>query len=370
MNRAKPSADMLSAVLRAAPDAIIRIDRAGIIVDFLGRAVAMFGYQPGEIIGEPISRLMPDAVGKEHDGYIDAYLETGERKLPDFGRRLQAVHKDGHIFPVEIALSEMATGDALSFVGIVRDVSKRSDSEVHLAELNERLALSTTSNALGESASTMAHDLSQPLTAIANYSDALDIKLARMQGEEAKQLRALAQKSGDQARLCGEIVKRIRRTLVKQDFDPELGDFHETVRQSVESVSKGFGTHGVELLVKRSGDTGAAYFDRIQLHQVIANLLSNALTAVKGADTKRIIVESIISDGHARLRITDTGSGVPDVRKREIFEAFVGDGLSGLGLGLAVAKRIATAHSGEISVEDGVGCGTIFTFSFPINSAS
>ena len=354
------------ALLKAAPDAILRIDRTGKILSFLGKAEAVFGYTAEEVEGGPVEVLMPETHARQHQSYIETYLETGERKLPDFGRRLQARRRDGKLIPVEISLNQMGEGESVQFVAIVRDVTRRVKDEARLQQLQTMKEAVGLQNALAETAATLAHELNQPLTAVANYADAIEIKLEQSDAGDKEALTMLARKTGDQARLCGDIVKHISQTLSRSVFQPEMTSIHDTVRQFASTVEGQLSAQDVEFVITHEGHDIPVQIDRAQIYQVLGNLVTNALEALSDADIKQIKIISLVTDTHIELSVSDTGKGVPDDRKQAIFESFITDSLIGLGLGLSVAKRLAHAHSGKVWVEDNPGGGAVFKLSLPI----
>lgn len=356
---------VFEALMRAAPDAIIRIDRHGYILDFAGRSEDLFGHGAADMVGQHVSRLMPEPHAGRHDAYVDAFLQTGERRLPDFGRRLEAVHRDGSVFPVEIALSELVGDDTVEFVGIVRDISRRVMRERELESMREALEHASRQSALGELASMIAHELNQPLTAITNYMDAMELRLAGLDSADADTLRELARKAAGQARLGAEVIRRTRRMALKGETEARADDFHAAVREAIELISKTPSAAGVNLTFERTGHQEPVVFDRVQIQQVVLNLASNALRALAGDDQPALHIASHVGEDHAQIVVEDSGPGIPDGEKEKIFEQFYRKREGGMGLGLAVVSRIASAHEGEISVSDRPEGGAVFVFRIP-----
>jgi two-component system sensor kinase FixL len=272
---------ILQAILNTAPDAIIRIDHKGVILGFLGAAESMFQYSENEIVGERVERLMPDLHADQHLDYIEAHLANNAGELPHRGRRLQAVRRNGTAFPVEIALSEIDDEGQVQFVGTVRDLTRRVADEKRIGEMQARLEHASRNSALAELSAQMAHELNQPLTAVANYMDALELKLARLQVVEVNDLISLASRAGNQARLAGGIVSRLRQTLVHPDVDVEPGDFHDAVAQVMTALIASIGAEDIDISIEHLGEAREVSFDQVQLHQVLANLVSNALKALE-----------------------------------------------------------------------------------------
>lgn len=356
---------VLEALTGTAPDAIIRIDRKGVVLDFLGRAEDLFGYEASEIVGQKINRLMPERHAERHDDYIEAFLRSGRRKLPDFGRRLQARRKDGSLFPVEIALSEIARQKSTEFIGIVHDISERVARESEIHDLRDALDRAARQSLLGELAAIIAHELSQPLTAIANYMDALELRLSRLDVAEKDELTDLARRAGAKARLGGEIVRRTRRMTLRGDSEREENDFHSAIGEAVALVSRTPEAQNVLIELHREGGSGTAIFDRVQIQQVVINLMTNALRAVEGCAERHVSITSRVGTSHVELIVEDSGPGIPEADRPRLFERFFTRHREGLGLGLAVVKTIADAHFGRIELDDAPGGGARFRLILP-----
>ncbi len=356
---------LLNAVVDAAPDAIIRIDRGGTILDFAGAAEGMFGWTRTDLIGGPVSRLMPAPHAARHTAYIEAFLKARERRLPGVGRRLLACHKDGHLFPVEIALSELEGPDDVEFIGMVRDISEREAREAEMDAMREALDAAALHSALGEFAATIAHELNQPLTAIANYMDALELRLAAPDEASLAIARALARKAAGQARLGAEIIRRTRRMTLKGETETRPDDFHGAVAEVLALVRKAAATRGVEVRHLVEGERTPAAFDRVQVQQVVTNLATNALRAMADSEERLLVVTTRETADSLQLVVRDTGPGIDEIDKARLFERFFRRSHNGMGLGLSIVRRIAHAHGGEISVDDAEGGGAQFTLTLP-----
>jgi len=208
---------ILQGFLEVAPDAIIRLSREGDILGFFGRATDIFGYSAEEIAGQPFSLLMSETDDARQAEFMETFLNGDAQAIPNFARRVSARRKDGSSFPLEAAISQIGSGDDAQFVGILRDITDRVESESRIAELREAVELNGRMNALGEMANTVAHELNQPLTAIANYMDALEMRLRQVNLDDSASLAEIARKAGSQARKGGEIVKQIRRMALNEE---------------------------------------------------------------------------------------------------------------------------------------------------------
>lgn len=355
---------LFDGLVRTAPDAIIRIDAQGTILDFIGASERIFGYRADEICGHNISRLMPEPHAARHGEYLRAYLETGERKLPDFGRRLPARRRDGTLITVEIALSELHRADRTEFIGTVRDISQRVSRELESEQLVRALEEAGRQNALGELAASVAHEINQPLTSIGNYLDALDMRLAA--GEtDTDLLRDLAARAAREARFGGDIVRRLRSMVTVGEVDLAFSDFHDAVGEAVDIIRRASSSDGVNVQLIRNGEDAWGLFDRVQIQQVVLNLASNALTALRGRHDKSLRITSSARDDRFELEVADTGPGIPDSEKADVFTRFFKRSDGGMGLGLAIVRRIADMHDAKASVHDNPGGGALFRLVLP-----
>jgi two-component system sensor kinase FixL len=358
--------ELTQTLLKLAPDAIVKIDHTGTILSFNGRAPTLFGYASEEMVGEPLERFMPPETAAHPQSFREAFQNSPMRPLPDFGRRLEAVRKDGSRFPIEVALSEVSLSDGTRFIAIVRDISKRVQREQELAEMRRAIAKAAERNALADLSANLGHELGQPLTAIANYMDALELHIKNSGAEDADALLDLTRKASGQARLGGEIVRKVRRLVKGGTTDAVPGDLQIAVEESAEAFRILAQKQGATLSVQHFGPSHLACFDRVQIYQVVSNLIGNALNAVADQPSKDIQVRSSIDGDEATISVSDNGPGIDDETKEWIFDGYRTTRPGGLGLGLSVVKRIAEAHGGTIRAETNEGGGARFVFSFPV----
>ncbi|MDP3896169.1 MAG: PAS domain S-box protein, partial [Mesorhizobium sp.] len=161
---------MIGSILDTALDATVLIEKDGTILSFNAAAVRQFGYAEADAIGSNVRMLMPEPYQHEHDGYMHRYLTTGEKRIIGVDRVVFGRHKDGSTFPMKLAVGEIRSGDRIYFVGFIRDLTEREESAARLHEIQGELARLSRLNEVGEMASTLAHELNQPLSAIANYA--------------------------------------------------------------------------------------------------------------------------------------------------------------------------------------------------------
>ena len=176
---AEARAAHLASILDSIPDAMIVIDEHGLIQSFSSAAERLFGHTAADALGKNVKMLMPSPYREDHDGYLDRYMRTGERRIIGIGRVVVGQRHDGSTFPMELAVGEMHVRDRRFFTGFIRDLTERQQTEARLQELQSELVHMSRLTAMGEMASALAHELNQPLSAIANYMKGSRRLLAR-----------------------------------------------------------------------------------------------------------------------------------------------------------------------------------------------
>jgi two-component system, LuxR family, sensor kinase FixL len=162
----------LRSILSTVPDAMVVIDPRGTIRSFSAAAQRMFGYDESDVLGENVSMLMPSPDRERHDAYMDRYMATGERRIIGIGRLTTARRRDGTTFPIELAIGEARAGEERLFTGFIRDLTERQQTQRRLQDLQVELGHVGRVSAMGTLAAALAHELNQPLSAIATYMEA------------------------------------------------------------------------------------------------------------------------------------------------------------------------------------------------------
>jgi two-component system sensor kinase FixL len=357
---------LLRAILETSPDGLITIDESGTIQGFNPAAERTFGYDAAEVIGRNVSGLMPSPYREEHDGYLERFLRTGERRIIGIGREVLGQRKDGTIFPMELAVGEVKAAGRRLFAGFIKDVSARQQSEQRLQELQAELIHVARLSAMGEMASALAHELNQPLTAIINYAQTARGLVERRAGEGADGLVSLLKKTVEQADRAGQIIRRLRQFIAKGETDRALEDVNAVVEEASALALIGTGGKGIAARRVLGDGLPPVLLDKIQIHQVITNLIRNSVDALDGVARREIV----ISTRHAgqdsiEITIADTGSGLaPEVADR-LFQPFVTTKPAGLGIGLSICRSIVDGHGGRLFASDNPDGGTIFHVHLP-----
>ncbi|HWQ87292.1 PAS domain S-box protein [Brevundimonas sp.] len=356
----------LQSILETVPEAMIVIDAAGKMQSFSATAVRLFGWTPEEAIGRNVKILMPEPDRSEHDHYLERYLDTGERRIIGIGRIVVGQRKDGSTFPMELAVGEARVGTERFFTGFVRDLTERRNQERRFQELQSELMHVSRLTALGEMASSLAHELNQPLSAIASYMKG-SVTLLEVEQPDLPKLRAALDRAGDQALRAGDIIKHLREFVAKGETERSLEDPAKLMEETSALALVGVKDRDVRVDLRLTRDLGAVVVDRIQVQQVALNLIRNAIDAI--ADGPRRVLEIAIGLEDAstiRVSVADSGPGLDPVVRERLFQPFVTTKVQGMGIGLSICRTIVEAHGGRIWAEDNPGGGAVFVFTLPL----
>lgn len=356
----------LRSILDTAPDAIVVIDEQGFITSFSAAAVRQFGYTEAEVRGRNVNILMPEPYHGEHDGYIQRYIATGEKRIIGSDRVVVGRRKDGSTFPMKLAVGEMRSAPERFFTGFIRDLTEREESEARLQEVQSELARLARLNELGEMASTLAHELNQPLAAIANYTQGCVRFLDGLDDATAGAIREALEETAKQSLRAGGIIRHLREFVTRGETEMKL----ETMRRLIEEAGAlalvGSREQGVRSVFDFAPKGAQVLVDRVQIQQVLINLMRNAMDAMRESEKRELVVRTIIKGGNVVVEVADTGPGISDEVAGRLFQPFVTSKANGMGIGLSISRRIVEAHGGQISASRNDSGGATFRFSLPL----
>jgi two-component system sensor kinase FixL len=353
----------LQSILATIPDAMVVIDERGIMHSFSNAAERLFGYPASEVIGRNVSMLMPSPYREAHDSYIERYLRTGERRIIGVGRVVVGERKDGSTFPMELAVGEMHSNDRRFFTGFIRDLTERQKTEARLQELQAELVHISRLTAMGEMASTLAHELNQPLAAITNYLKGSQRLLESADTPTTKMIRDAIEKAGDQALRAGQIIRRLRDFVSRGESEKKVESLPKLIEEASALALVGAKEQGVRVRIDLDRSLDLVLVDKVQIQQVLLNLIRNAIDAMVGAKDRILTIWTQPASGKmVRVSVSDTGSGIAPEMHKQLFQPFVTTKSDGMGVGLSISKTIVESHGGRIWVEPNPGGGTIFHF--------
>jgi two-component system sensor kinase FixL len=353
----------LQSILDTVPEAMIVIDERGIIQSFSSAAERLFDYGPAEAVGQNVKLLMPSPYRESHDGYLHRYLSTGERRIIGIGRVVVGQRKDGSTFPMELAVGEMKSGDQRFFTGFIRDLTERQKTEARLQELQSELVHISRLTAMGEMASTLAHELNQPLSAIINYLRGSRRLLEGVSDERVAPMRDAVDKATDQAMRAGQIIRRLRDFVSRGESERRVESITKLVEEASALALVGVKDRGIRVRFLFDPSIDLVLADRVQVQQVLLNLIRNAMDAMETSSTRDLVITVAAAEENlAEISVADTGSGIAPEIAEQLFTPFITTKREGMGVGLSISRTIVEAHGGRIWVEANPGGGTVFHF--------
>lgn len=354
----------LRSILETVPDAMIIIDERGRIESLSTTAQKLFGYQLAEIAGHNVSRLMPSPDREQHDVYLRRYLKTGEKRIIGIGRIVVGERKDGTTFPMHLTVGELRMGERHYFTGFIRDLTDQQLTEIRMKELQSEVAHMSRYTALGEMASTLAHEINQPLTAISNYLRGSQRLLDRLDNDTTPMLRDALGKAADQALRAGHIIRRLREFVTRGESDRRIESLSKVIEDASSLALVGVREAGISVSFRLDPAADLVLADRIQVQQVLVNLIRNAMEVmIETPNERRLEIATAVSaDDLVEISVSDTGAGLAPEVERQLFQPFVTTKQKGMGLGLSICRTIVESHGGKIWVEPRPGGGTVFRF--------
>ena len=357
------SAAHLESILSTVPDAMVVIDARGYMLSFSATAEKLFGYAEREVLGANVSMLMPSPDRERHDSYINNYLTTGERRIIGRGRTVTGRRKDGSTFPMELFVGEAVAGGERIFTGFVRDLSDKQATDLRIEELRSGLVHAARISAMGTMASTLAHELNQPITAIANYMEGIGSLLETPNMDDVPMIREALADAASEALRAGQIVRRLREFVARGEIEKSVEDLPKLIAEASELALIGARERGVSSRFDLDPTATPVLVDRIQTQQVLINLMRNAVEAMEDTPLRELVVTTRSAPGSlVRVTIADTGHGIRPEVAEGLFRAFESSKPGGMGLGLSICRTIVEASGGRIWAEPRPGGGTSFHF--------
>lgn len=353
----------LRSILSTVPDAMIVIDERGCILSFSAAAERLFGYSEAEIAGSNVSRLMPSPDRDRHDAYLDRYLATGERKIIGIGRLVIGARRDGSTFPMHLSVGEARGEGQRVFTGFIRDLTEQQQTQERLEELQSELIHVARVSAMGTMASTLAHELNQPITAVANYVETVRDMLANPNADDFPILREALGDAAGEAMRAGHIVRRLRDFVARGEVEKTVENLSVLISEAAALGVIGAREKSVDIRFELDPAGFEVLVDKVQIQQVLINLIRNAIEAMAESPVRNLAISSSAEGpGFVRVTVADTGPGVSPEIAEQLFRAFVSTKSDGMGLGLSICRTIVEANGGRIWLESPEEGGSRFNF--------
>lgn len=361
------SAEELHALIDTVPDAMVISDRQGTIRSFSKGAEEMFGYAEQDVLGENVSLLMPSPDREGHDRFITNYTRTGEAKIIGIGRVTTARHRDGSTFPIKLSIGDLEFDDQRGFVAYMRDLTESHKTETELHTLQNELAHVSRISSMGSLATSLAHELNQPLTAVTNYAHSARDLLADPSADNLMLVREALDECSSEALRAGQIVHRLRDFIKRGETERHITSLSRIIQEaSALALMNGDGK-GVDFETEFDVTADEVIVDPVQLQQVVLNLIRNALEAMLASRHRQLKVRTQnTGDGFAEISIIDSGPGLDQKIAERLFHPFNSSKADGLGLGLSICHSIVQSHDGKIWAEPSILGGTAFHFTVPL----
>lgn len=368
--RLRENETRLRAVTDTAMDAIMVIDAAGIIRMVNPACKTLFGYSPGELVGRNVSMLMPSPDREQHDGYLRRYLETGEKHIIGAGREVEAVRRDGTVFPAHIAVGEAEISGERVFVGTLHNLSTRRAAERRLQELQSELYRTARLGELGEMTAAIAHEINQPLAAVSTYIGASMRTLRRAGLEIPANVADMLDRAVKQVLRAGDVIHQIRTLARSGQEHRAVEDLNVLVREVLGLALTGSAEQGIRVSIDLDDALPRCVVSRVQIQQVVLNVVRNAVDALRDCQQRELSVRTGL-DGAGQLEfvVEDTGPGLAEEVRARLFQPFLTTKPGGMGIGLSAAHSIIGEHGGRLWTEPRNGGGTVFKFTLPAAQA-
>jgi two-component system, LuxR family, sensor kinase FixL len=349
----------LAAIVSSSEDAIVGKTLDGIVTDWNRGAETILGYSAGDIIGQSISVTLPPGHEEETTAILER-IKRGER-VEHFETRRR--RKDGEIIDVSVTVSPVwdSSGRLLGASKVLRDITERQQTRQRLHDLQAELIHMSRFTALGEMASMLAHELNQPLTAAANYLNGGRRLLEGGQPGSIPMVREALERAAEQALRAGQIIRRLREFVSRGESERRVEILIKLVEEASALALVGAKEAGVR--VSFDFDTRVAFVlaDKIQIQQVLHNLMRNAVEAMQQTSRCELTVSTRKLDHETvRIDVSDTGSGIAPEIAEQLFQPFVTTKRQGMGVGLSISRTIVESHGGRLWAEPNAGGGTVF----------
>jgi PAS domain S-box-containing protein len=361
-------------VVETANDAVVSIDESSTILFVNPATSRIFGYDASELIGQPLTTLMPDYMRELHNAGFKRYLDTAERHINWQGTELIALRKNSEEFPVEVSLGELAINGRRLFTGFIRDITERKRAEAEARESERRhremqmeVAHANRIATMGQLTASIAHEIAQPIGSARNNARAALNFLDRQPPDLGEVREALGCVVGDADR-ARDIIDRIRDHIKKAPPRCDRIDLNKAINEVIVLTRSEITKNGVSVQTRLTEGLFPVKGDPVQVQQVVMNLILNAVEAMSSveAEVRELLIstEQSQTDG-VLVAVRDSGPGINPEQLERVFEAFYTTKSSGVGMGLSICRSIINAHEGRLWADVNEPRGAVFQFTLP-----
>jgi PAS domain S-box-containing protein len=358
----------LNSILNASIEGIIVIDTSGIIVSVNAAVENIFGYSAEELIGFSVNLLMPIAIRKKQDQYLEKYLRIFIPKVIGQIREVEGLRKDGSLVPLDMTIAEFPLDGMQYYSGIVRDVSARKLQEQQEKEHLEKLAHVTRLGLMGEMASGIAHEVNQPLSAVVNYTQVC-LRFIQNENPDLEKIAETLKKANQQALKAGQIIHSMREFVKPRKIHRSTVDINELIYDAIGIFEADFKQQLIAMRFELTKNLPCVIIDRVQIEQVILNLIRNSIEALKELPQftqRQLSIETTLNHlSYIVVRVKDNGPGLSPIQREKILTPFFTTKASGMGMGLSISRSLVEAHHGTLHFNSKEDKGTTFYFTLP-----
>ncbi|MZH03538.1 MAG: PAS domain S-box protein, partial [Nitrospinae bacterium] len=355
----------LSTIMDNLIDGLIIIDSQGTIKSINPAVTELFGYTSAELIGQNVKMIMPEPYHSEHDQYLKNYMTTGKAKIIGLGREVVGLRKDGSTFDLDLGVTQLDTHEGTSFIGTLRDITERKESEKELILAREEAEKANKAKSMF--LANMSHEIRTPMNAVLGYSQIL-LRNKHLDKETLDSIRTIDNSGKNLLKMINEILDISKIEAGKMELNP----YSFNLNVLIDNIDSMFELRCREKSLKWTIDAPSGPVivraDEVKLRQVLINLLGNA---VKFTDSGGIALSiKALENNQYRFDVTDTGNGIPAEEQNKIFEAFQqeeqGAKKGGTGLGLAISKKQLELMGSDLHLESKVNEGSNFHFTLTL----
>jgi PAS domain S-box-containing protein len=352
-------------VVESSPTAMLMVDAGGRITLANAQATHLFGYARADLLGQEMDMLVPQHARLRHARHRSHFLRNPQARSMGGGREILARRSDGSEVRVEIALTPVRVGDDMLVLTSITDISERLRIEQEVAIQRDELAHLSRISLLGEMSASLAHELNQPLTAVLSNAQAA-LRFLDRDVPDLVEVRESLLHIVENDKRAGEVIRRLRAMLRKEQTDYQPLLVNEVVHDVLRLVSSDLVNRNVSTVIDLAPALPFVLGDRVQLQQVLLNLIVNACDAMSVQKARVVTIRTQLTpDAHVEIAIRDIGPGIPEADLERIFTPFVTTKTQGMGLGLAVCRTIIQAHSGTLRATNDPSEGATMLVTLP-----